>query len=178
MSPNPLEIVVGLALLFFLPGYGLTRATFPDWRIRGPPAALRLLETLTLSLFGSVAVAVLAGYLLLRAGPTGFQAYWSEPWLEGALALVAAVGLGIGGYRGAFARIPPAAPVSEPEGETDPWATVRALDDLRRQERRLRHELRAAERGSPEAARLERDIDRVRTEVAEVAARREAEYAS
>lgn len=177
MSGNLAESVAALVLLFFLPGYALTKATFPEWRVRGQVAALRFVEIVTLSLFGSVALTVLAGYALLSVGPSGFRAFWGDPELEVALTAFAAVGLGVAVARGAFARTPPSARPDSSE-EAPPWETVQALDDLRREERRVRHALRRAPSGSPEAGNLRRELERIRAEADEVARHREGEYAS
>ncbi len=177
MSANAAEVAAGVLLLFFLPGYAWTKAVFPEWRIRGAVATLRLLEVVTLSLVCSVALTVLVGYALLTASPTGFQAYWSNPQLEVGLALVAAFGLGVGLFRGAYAREPPAPMAPEPADEGTTWDVMLELEDLRRQERRLRHQLRTAAAGSPEAARLNSELERVRADVDALASRREGEYA-
>ena len=85
----------------------MTKAIFPEWRVRGPTATLRLLEITTLSFVTSLVLAVLVGYFLLVAGPNGFQAYWSDPILEAVLAGIAAIAFGLGWYRGAYRRTPP-----------------------------------------------------------------------
>jgi hypothetical protein len=178
MSVNGGEFIAGLLLLFFVPGYAVTKATFPEWRVRGRVAVLRLLEIATLAFVTSVGLAVLVGYLLLVGGPTGFQAYWSDPQLEIGLGVIALGGFLVGWFRGAYRREAPAPPVPEAPSEPDAWELVAALDRLRRDERRVRHDLRRAAAGSPEAARLEHELDRIRAESSELSARREAEYAT
>jgi Protein of unknown function (DUF1616) len=178
MSVNAAELVAGLLLLFFLPGYALTKATFPEWRVRGPEATLRLLEITTLAFVTSVVLTVLVGYFLLVAGPTGFQAYWTDPELEGILAGITALGFGVGWVRGAYRRDPPSAPMPEPADEVGAWELVEELDRLRRDERRVRHDLRQAARDSADAARLHQELERIQAESAELRSRREAEYAT
>lgn len=178
MSVNPVEIVAGLLLLFFVPGYTITKATFPEWRVRGPSATLRLLEIATLSFVTSVVLTVLVGYFLLVAGPTGFQAYWSDPELEAILAGIAAAGFGVGWFRGAFRREPPRAPATEPPDEWGAWEIVEELDRLRRDERRIRHQIRQAAVGSPDTARLQDELERIQAQAAEARARREGQYAT
>lgn len=172
------EAAVGILLIFFLPGYALTRALFPEWRIRGPDATLRAIETATLSFVTSVAFAVFVGYLLLVASPGGFQAYWSSPVLELILAAITVVGLVLAYVRGAFDHDPPRAPSAEPGGgEEGAWELLRELDRLAREERRLEHALRTADGNSIEAARLKEQLAHVRSEAEGLRARREAEYA-
>jgi hypothetical protein len=178
MSANDAEVVAGLLLLFFVPGYTVTKATFPEWRIRGPVATLRLLEVTTLSFVMSIVLTVILGYFLLVAGPTGFQAYWSNPELEALLAGVAAVGFIAGWFRGAYRRDPPRAPSPESADDTGAWELVEELDRLRREERRVRHDLRVARAESPEAVRLRQELDRIQTEATELKSRRETEYAT
>lgn len=178
MSANGVEVVAGLLLLFFVPGYTLTKATFPEWRVRGAVATLRLLEVVTLSFVTSIALTVLVGYALLTAGPNGFQAFWSDPLLETILALLALVAFAVGWSRGAYARNPPTPTAPEPEEETPPWPLVQELDLLRREERRVRHTLRQVRAGSPEAVELRAELDRLEAEATRLKARREEEYAS
>jgi hypothetical protein len=130
-SVNAAEAVAGLALVYFLPGFGLARATFPEWRFRGPEGTVRLIETLALSLFGSVAVTVVVGFGLLNA-PVGFQATWSDPVLFEALAGVSAIALVAALLRGAFARVPPSAPAPRDGAEgrgTSPPAPAPGVAD-------------------------------------------------
>ena len=172
-SVDAVESVAGLALVFFLPGFALARATFPEWRFRGPSGTVHLLETLTLSLVGSVVLTILLGFALLNSA-VGFQATWSDPVLFVALAALAAVGLVVAVLRGAFARVPPSGPVLEPEGGTEgAFEDIREVDRLRAEERRLRHRARTLARDDPERERLDREIARVEAQAAEIMARRE-----
>jgi hypothetical protein len=177
MSVNGAEMVAGALLVFFVPGYAVTKAVFPEWRIRGAVATLRLLEVVTLSLVTSVGLTVLVGYALLEGGPNGFQAAWGDPLLEAVLAAVAAVAFVVAWERGAFARTPPAPPAPEPADEAGTWRLVEQLDELRREERRIRHRLRQAPAGSTEASRLRGELERVRAETSHLQTRREEEYA-
>jgi hypothetical protein len=177
--PNALEVVVGFLLVFFVPGYALTKATFPEWRVRGPDGLLRLVELVTLGFVLSVVLTVLVGYGLLAVSPAGFQAYWSDPVLEAILAAIAIAGFAVAGFRGGFAREPPAArPPDDAFGERGAWELSRELDRLAREERRLQHELRVNGSDPAEARRLHGELDRVGAERAELQRRREAEYAT
>jgi uncharacterized protein DUF1616 len=174
-SVNALEATAGLALTFFLPGFALARATFPEWRFRGPGGTIRIIETLTLSLFGSVAVTIVVGYGLLST-PVGFQATWSNPLLFEILAGVSLVLLVVAGLRGAFARVPPAGPTLEPNiGNEGAFETIRELDGLKAEERRLRHRLRVLPRDHSERERISDELERLIAREAAVVAAREVE---
>jgi hypothetical protein len=177
VSPAAWEVVVGLPLLFFVPGYTIAKALFPEWRVRGVLRWRRLLEIATLAFVLSVVLTVLAGALLLAASPSGFQASWSDPAVEAVLAGVALVGFVAGWARGAYARIPPAVrgPEAEPGGE-DAWELQSRLDELAREERRLRHRLRTGSLSGTERTTMEGDLDRLRTEQERLGRSREAEY--
>lgn len=169
------EAVAGILLVFLVPGYALTRAIFPEWRIEGFAATRRLLEMLTLSFVLSVVLTVLVGYLLLAAAPGGFQAYWNAPVLEAILAAVTLVGLVVAVVRGAFARTPPIPSLDPSGGEEGAWELMRRLDQLGREERRLQHALRA--QGGSESAYLRSQLEEIRAESAKLRRAREAEYA-
>ena len=176
-----LETAAGLLLLFFLPGYAVAKATFPDWRVRGAGGRVRLVELVALSFVLSVALTVLAGYALLVGNPTGFSADWSDPLLEGILAGIALAGFAGALARGGFDRIPPTphpAPAEDPGGE-GAWELERALDELAREERRILHRLRReGSRLMPsESERLSAELEAVRQDRESLRVRREAEYA-
>jgi Protein of unknown function (DUF1616) len=179
VGANLPEAVAGLLLLFFVPGYTWTKATFPEWRLRGPEALLRLLETVTLAIVLSVVVTVLVGYVLLATAPGGFQAYWTDPVLEAVLGGLAAVGFAVGWYRGAYRREPPAPPPADTgTGEQGAWELTRELDRLGREERRLNHLLRTQTDDPGEVRRVRDELDRVKALRTELQRRREAEYGS
>jgi len=172
------EIVAGFLLVFFVPGYSVTRAVFPEWRIRGHDAMRRVVEELTLSLVLSVVLTVLVGDGLLSLTPSGFQASWSDPALEVALAAIAGVALVIAWARGSFRREAPSrAPRTEAGGEEGALELTFQLDELSREERRIRHLLRAGVENAQERERLYERLEAIRAESLELARRREAEYA-
>jgi len=175
-----LEAIAGGLLLFFVPGFALSRAVFPEWRLRGPGAALRQLETVTLAFVLSVTLTVLVGVALLDGTPAGFAGAWSDPVLEGILAGIAAVAFGVGWARGAYraGRAEPAGAGPLDAGEFGAWELDRELEDLARQERRIVHALRVRSVGPPEAAALRDELERVRSRQAELGQAREAEYAT
>lgn len=173
------EGVVGGLLLFFVPGYALTKSLFPDWRIRGQQGARRLLELVTLSFVVSIGLTVVVGFAILDLAPGGFAAAWSDPVLEAVLAAVALLGFATAVLRGAFSRVPPAiSPVTEPAGEEGAWELSRELDRLAREERRLEHALRVSSRDPAEVKRIHSELDSVRAERDSLRARREEEYAT
>lgn len=172
-----LEFAAGSLLLFFAPGYFVTKATFPEWRVRGDDALARAIEIGTLSFVLSVGLTVLVGYALLVGGPQGFQAAWSDPVLETVLFVVAIVAFGVGMGRGAYRKDPPVRIPAPSPGEERPFELARELTQLDREEVRVRRALRRAETGE-ERAGLERALDGLRARRTDLERRREAEYAS
>jgi hypothetical protein len=179
VGANLPEAFAGLLLVFFLPGYALAKASFPEWRIRGRSGLLRLVETVTLAFVLSIALTVLLGYALLVAAPGGFQAYWTDPVLEVALAGVTAVGFVAGWVRGAYRREPPVSPAAGAEpGEEGAWELTRELEEIGREERRLTHALRTRTATPAEERRLREDLERLQERRDLLGERREAEYAT
>ncbi len=172
-----LEIVAGILLLFFGPGYFVTKATFPEWRVRGDDALVRAIEIGTLSFVLSVALTVLVGYSLLVGGPQGFQAAWSDPVLEAVLFAIAILALGVGAVRGAYRAIPPVRTPTSAPGEEGPFELARELTRLDREEKRLHRELDRADTTEQQAS-LESQLGAVRARRTELQRRREAEYAA
>ena len=178
MSASPPEILAGLLLVFALPGYAITKATFPEWRLRGPDALLRVVEVGTLSLVLSVTVTILVGFVLGNLPGSYFQAGWSDPLLEALLSAIAAVGLVVAALRGAFSKVPPSAPAPEPSpGEEDPVALLRQLEEAQRQVRRLQHAIRQLKANDPDRTRLEVELGDAERRSQELRTNRETEYA-
>lgn len=172
------EGVVGGLLLFFVPGYAVTKAVFPEWRVRGVEGPRRLLEVVTLSFVASIGLTVVVGFGTLGLAPGGFSAAWSDPLLEGVLAAVAAVAFLGSIFRGAWSREPPRAPAPTGVSEEGAWELSRKLETLDRDERRLRHALRLAPASSTDAARLSAEIDSLRAQRDALRKQREDEYAT
>lgn len=173
-----LESVIGILLVFFLPGYALSKAVFPEWRVRGPDALRHAVELLTLSFLLSVVLTVLIGYLFLTGVPGGFRAGWSDPLLESVLGAITVIGVALAAARGAFARVPPGPPFPpRPSTEEGAFELTRELDRLRHEERRVLHLLRTEPPDSEEHERLSARLEKLRTERDELARHREAEYA-
>jgi uncharacterized membrane protein len=175
--PGVLEGLVGALLLFFIPGYAVAKALFPEWRVRGPQGGRRLLEIVTLSFVMSVGLTVVVGFGILDLVPGGFAAAWSDPVLEAVLAAITAVALVAAFFRGAFARTPPTGlSVAEGKGEEGAWELSRELERLGRDERRLQHALRVSSANPAESARLTVELDSVRAERDALRRQREEEY--
>jgi hypothetical protein len=175
---NLLESVAGLLLVFFVPGFAVTKALYPEWRVRGAAALRRLVEITTLSFVLSVVLTVLVGYFLLAFAPGGFQAAWSDPVLELVLVGITVVAVVVGWVRGSFRREPPLrAAAPDRGGEEGAWELTRRLDLLGREERRVRHLLRTGPRDPAERDRLNARLEELRSETDELTRRREAEYA-
>jgi hypothetical protein len=178
VSASPFEIAVGLLLVFALPGYAITKATFPEWRLRGPEALLRAVEIGTLSLLLSVTVTILVGFVLGNLPGSFFQAGWTDPLLEVILVGISGVGLAVAALRGGFRRTAPSIPPPEPSpGEEDPMALLRSLEASQREVRRLRHAVRTLRAGDPERDRLEKALVDAERRFQELRGAREAEYA-
>jgi uncharacterized membrane protein len=172
------EAFVGLLLVFVLPGYTITKATFPDWRVRGQRALLTFVELVTLAFVLSVVLTVLVGSALLLT-PSGFQAYWTDPVLEVVLAAIALAAFGLGWLRGAYRREPPATPAAPPSaGEEGAWELTRELEAIGREERRIRHTLRVGDHPPSETARLRAELNALGARREELCRAREAEYAA
>ena len=175
MALGLLDAVVGLLLLFVLPGFTITKAVFPEWRVRGDDALLRATELGTMTLTVSAALVVLVGFGIENGTVAGFSATWSDPVLEAALAVIAVAAFAAGWIRGAYRREPPAAPSTEPvPGEAGAWELLRELDALRREERRLLHALRHA--SSAERPGIEARLAEVRAGAERRRTAREEEY--
>lgn len=171
MATEPAEILLGLLLVFFLPGFGAVAATFPEWRYRGRGGWERGLTALTLSVVLSVSLTVLVGYGLLALSPSGFAASWTDPTLETVLALIAALGLGVGAVRGAFSGTPAVRP--EPQ-EPDPFELTRELDRLQRECRKIRRGRPAPD--APDAPGLRAQLEALESEIRRIEAELEREY--
>ena len=178
MAVGVVEAAFGLLLVFFVPGFAVAKAVFPERRLRSLDGLLWLVELGTLSLILSVVLTILVGYGLLLVAPSGFSASWSNPDLEVALGAITVGGVFVGWVRGAYRRTPPKGPELEPSpGADDGWELLRSLELKGREERRLRHRLRAGSASAEERQRLEADLARVQQEMGRLKADREAEYA-
>jgi hypothetical protein len=171
------EALGGLLLIFLLPGFGVTRALFPERRVFRPLSWKNLLEELTSSIVLSVAITILVGFAWLGTS-VGFQSNWSDPLVEITLLGITVLAMAVAALRGAFSREPPMAPSLEPQGgHSDPMVVIRRLDQLRREERSLQHRIRVAGSNAPESGPLVQELERVRSEVARLRVEREEEYA-
>jgi hypothetical protein len=176
MAVDPLPGLAGVLLLYVAPGLGLAAALFPE---RFRPARERgraWLEVATLAFVLSLAVTILFGEML-QASTTGFSASWSSPTLEFLDGIVAAMGLGVGAVRGAFSR-DPLPEVSPEPSEAATWPTLRELEHLTLEERRLKRALRSEGLAPAERSRLEAERLEVEEARRAVLRRREVELAA
>ena len=172
------QAVVGILLVFVLPGFTIAKATFPERRIRGADGLIWGVELVAITLVLSVVVTILVGFALLVAGPSGFAADWSDLSLEAGLAVISVVAGAIGLVRGSYSSVPPTGPTLEPaHGAEGAWEEIRAMEGLVREERRWMHRLRTSGTGSPEHASIERELETVRAEIRRRREAREADYA-
>lgn len=172
------QAILGGLLIFVLPGFTITKAVFPEWRVLKRGALRRLAELVTLSLVTSVALTVLMGYVLLAAAPGGFQAFWSDPVLEIALAAITVVAFAFGLARQAYSRTPPPTTLPSPRPpdlEEKAWDVSGQLDRLQREERRLLRSLRRASADGSDAAELRQRLEEIRAETAAAGRAREGE---
>jgi len=137
------EAIAGGALLFFVPGFAVAKAVFPERRVRGEGGVRWAIELVALALVLSVVLTVVVGYLLLVGAPGGFSASWTNPLLETALAAIALVALFAGWLQGAYARLPPQAAAAAEPGTEGVWELRVELDRLQRERLSLDRELRA-----------------------------------
>lgn len=172
------QAVAGGALVFFVPGYAVAKAVFPERRLVGPTAVAWALELVALAFVLSVVLTVTVGYVLLAGTPGGFSASWTDPRLEGGLAAIALVAFVAGWQEGAYARVPPARrrTIEEP-GTGGAWELSDRLDRLQRERLGLDRQLRATpSTDAGRIAQLTADRDRVVAEEEELRRRREEEY--
>ena len=170
--------IVGILLVFILPGFTIAKAVFPERRIRGADGPIWGIELAAITLVLSVVVTILMGFALLVGGPSGFAADWSDPALEAGLAAVSVVAGAVGLVRGSYSAAPPAGPPLEPShGAEGAWEEIRAMEGLVREERRRLHRLRTTGAGSSERATIEHELETVRAEIRRRREAREAEYA-
>ncbi|HEV2519661.1 MAG TPA: DUF1616 domain-containing protein [Thermoplasmata archaeon] len=172
------QAAVGLMLIYFLPGFAVTRALFPERRVFRPTSAKVLVEQLTSSVILSVAITILAGYVWLGTS-VGVQVTWAQPRVEESLAVISGVTLAVAAARGSFARRAPKGPDLAPEsGHSDPMAIIRQLDELGRRRRSLEHQRRVTGADSPDSVSIDEAIRQIDDEDRALRAQREAEYAS
>lgn len=170
------EAVVGGALVFFVPGYAVAKAVFPERRLAGADGVRWAVEVVALAFVLSVVLTVTVGYVLLVGAPGGFVASWSDPLLEAALAAIAGVAFAVGWLEGAYRRAPPRARRSDLEpGTGGPWELSAELARLQRERLGLERDLRGRPAADAEA-RLRARLARVLEEEEALRRRREADY--
>jgi hypothetical protein len=173
MTPSPLFATLALVLFFFLPGYLLMKALWPEWRIRGKAAVERGVTMVTGAVVSSTAMTILVGFVL--GNTASFQAGPDNPLLEAVLLVLSVAFFLVGLWRGAYSKWPlPSPSYAEHalKGEDDTEAFVEEIEAIVREELRLKAEIKHAKRENPEKAeRLKEELD------AHVSRRRELEKA-
>jgi uncharacterized membrane protein len=171
------EAVAGGVLLFFLPGYTIAKALFPERRARGPDGVRWVLEAIAIAFVLSVVLTVTVGYLLLGT-PGGFSATWSDPVLEAALAAIALVAFVVGLLEGAYGKAPPVRALGAVEpGSEGAWELSERLDRLQRERLGVERDLRRIPTSDTAAAGpLRLRLDRLLAEEETLRRQREAEY--
>lgn len=176
---DPAFALVALLLFFVLPGFTLSRALWPEWRLRGRDGVETMAKLATSSLVLSVALLILVGFVLGNAPGGLFQASPSDPLLELILAAMTAIFLVLAFLRGAFSEVPPSAPrFSTPPlaGEDDLPEVWREFEAMAREESKLRRRLRLETReNSPEADATRQALETLKARRREREAQREAE---
>jgi hypothetical protein len=159
VGPSPAFSLLSLALFFFLPGFFLMRALFPERTLAGPHGPLHVVESVAGGVFLSVALTILIGFGLGN-GPGTFQATPTEPWLQLGLAAITLIGLAVAWQRGGLSLAQSSRSLSEDAPETreahdlDLW--LREMQGIGREEARLRrHRDLARRRGMTTEPELE-----------------------
>lgn len=178
-ASNPAFALVALLLVFVLPGFGLARALWPEWRLRGERGLETIVTLAAASLVLSVGISILVGFVLGNAPGGWFQASPSSPVLEAILTGLTGAFLLVALLRGAFSHTVPAPPklASPPlAGEQDLAEVWQEFEEMARQESELRRRLKAERgQGSPEAAATQRDLETLMARRRERETQREAE---
>lgn len=170
--------LVALWLYFFVPGYLLVKALWPEKRWKGPKAEMTAVEMVTAGFVSSLGLLLVIGFVL--GNTNAFQASEADPLLEEVLAALSLAFLALGWFRGAYAREPPPAPsFVEPvsAGEEDLAPTFSRFESLLREEREAQRSLRQARREkapSDEVRALEARVEEVRAKRRRAQQEREA----
>ncbi|HTT26083.1 MAG TPA: hypothetical protein VMH90_03865 [Thermoplasmata archaeon] len=164
----------GLFLLYGAPGLGVAAAVFPE-KFRWRPQLEDVVELAVLAVVVSVAVTILFGSAL-AATPNGFASTWASPALLVGDGAVAVVG-GLVGVGRRVAGVVPAPPeLASPDAGG--WATLRSLEAMAREERRITRALRRTSGEGPERSALEARLRDLKAERESLRKSREAEFAT
>lgn len=162
MDINPLQVVFGLILIFFLPGYLLVKSLFPGKNELDKE--YNLIYEIGLGMGLSIVIAILDGFMLgslhqligfrtVDGRPVG---YFDTPYIVSSLLLISLLLFILAWYRGAFpwmarvhpglARVPASERPAARKGRMD--ALILEIVGLSRERERLRREVRDSERKS------------------------------
>jgi len=134
---NPIQVVVGIAFVFFLPGFTLVNMLFPRRGELDPEYDIVYRSALGMGL--SIVVAILVGFIL-NAISTESHGYVTAGPLWGSLVSVTVVFVHVGWYRGAYPRAGLIHPslYRPPSAKTAPWAQGKNFQARRRTDRLIR----------------------------------------
>lgn len=155
-----------LALFFFVPGYLLVKALWPEKRWAGPGAPIVALEMVTGGFLASLGLFLVVGFVL--GNTSSFAAGPGDPFLEEILLGLSAAFFVVGWFLGAYRKEAPATPsfVEPPApGEADLGPVLDTFQGLNREERELRREIHRLRRegGKPEElAQRREELEAVR----------------
>ena len=169
-----------LALFFIVPGLFLVKGLFPEWRVRPLERnGERLVEMAAAGFVTSLALTITVGFILGN-GPGSFQVSSQDPLLQSLLLALTVLFFVAGWLRGAWSRVPPHADHG-PEGSDQEARslndTLRALEEVSRKSRRLRHELRKLPRSAArEREQIQEELERLKGDKEALVSRREEEF--
>jgi hypothetical protein len=151
---NPLQVVAGLLIVFFVPGYFLVNALFP--RRNEFDSEIDIIYRVTIGIGLSMALVILDNFALNALGTnadTGLG-YIDAPYLWASLLSLSAVLFAVGWWRGAYkwaarvhpklARMPPPDPRSMDLRKRTPANKAR-LDELGRKRVEMQRKIEALE---------------------------------
>jgi MFS family permease len=134
---NPLQVLAGIAFVFFLPGYTLVNMLFPRRGELDPEYDIVYRAALGMGL--SIVVAILVGFMLNAISSEGHGYVTAGP-LWGVLVSVTLVFVLVGWLRGAYPRAGLIHPslYRPPSLKTAPWAQGKNFEARRRTDRLIR----------------------------------------
>jgi len=134
---NPLQVLAGIAFVFFLPGYTLVNMLFPRRGELDPE--YDVVYRIALGMGLSIVVAILVGFMLNAISSEGHGYVTAGP-LWAVLVSITLVFILVGWFRGAYPRagfIHPSL-YRPPSAKTVPWAQGKSFEARRRTDRLIK----------------------------------------